>query len=71
MTMQSRSDAGVALGYSDDNYSVDLSRSDGGGTEQLTTTGSHTSNGRYSASMTPTIAGDYTMTVDMTNAYTA
>lgn len=72
MTMQSRSDVGNALSYATDSYSVDLSRSDGGGTEQHTTVGSHTISGLYSASIaTPTIAGVYTMTVDMTNAYTA
>lgn len=70
MTMQSRGTSSNVLAYSTDIYSVDLSQSDGLGSQQFTRTGSHTSGGIYSASMTPTIAGTYTMTVDMTNGYT-
>lgn len=35
------------------------------------TTATHTSSGQYVASLTPEIAGDYTMSVSMTNAFTA
>ena len=73
MTIQSRDTSGNELTHDDDTYSITLTRSDGGGSEVLTATATHQSNGLYEATLipTPTVAGTYTMTVDLTNDYTA
>ncbi len=47
MTMQSRDSYGNVLDTSGDNFSVELTRSDGGGSEKLTTTAVYQSSGLY------------------------
>jgi hypothetical protein len=49
MTLQSRDSSGNVLDASSDVYSVQLTRSDGGGSEQLTTTAVYQSTGLYQA----------------------
>lgn len=71
MTMQSRNFVGSLLSWTDDTYTVSLVRSDGGGSEEYSATAVHQSNGLYEVTLTPLIAGDYTMTVHLTNDYTA
>lgn len=73
MTIQSRDISGNVLSHNDDTYTVTLTRSDGGGSEVHTATATHQADGLYEAilSPTPTVAGTYTMTLDLTNDYTA
>lgn len=47
-----------------------MTRSDGGGSESYSASVTHQSNGLYEATLTPLIAGDYSMTVELTNDYT-
>jgi len=70
MTIQSRDTLGDPLDSTFDTYVVQLIRSDGGGSQQLTTTAVYQSAGLYKAELTPTIAGQYTMTARIANAYT-
>lgn len=70
MTMQSRNFVGSALSWNDDTYTATLTRSDGGGSEEYEAVATHQSSGRYSVTLTPLIAGTYTMTVHLTNTYT-
>ena len=69
VTTQSRSFSGTALLWSDDTYTVTLTRSDGGGSESYSATATHQSNGLYQATLTPLIAAQYSLTVTMTNSY--
>ena len=71
MTIQSRDAKDINLDSTFDVYSVQLKRSDGGGSQEYTTTAVYQSAGLYKAELTPTIAGKYTMTVNIANAYTA
>ena len=72
LTIQSRDGNGNPLDSTFDVYTVQLTRTDGGGTQQLTTTAVYqpASGGIYKAFLTPTIAGRYKMTVSIANAYT-
>ena len=69
MTMQSHNSLGIAINTKSDVYSVTFTRSDSGGSQIFSTTAIYQSAGLYKASLTPTIAGIYTVTVQMTNAY--
>lgn len=70
--MQSRDSQGVAIDASQDIYGVTFTRSDDGDSEQYSETVSqYLSNGFYYASVTPTVASTYYVTVHMTNDYTA
>ena len=73
MTFQSRDIAGNIMVHDDDVYSITLTRSDGGGSESLTATAVHQADGLYEATLTPTptIAGTYSLAIDLTNDYTA
>ena len=66
--MQSRNAVGVGHDVDDDTYTVVLSED--GGTNTFSATATHSVDGLYSASLEPTIAGDYTVTIDLTNDYT-
>lgn len=71
LTMQSRDINGLAhddLGR--DTYSVDFTRSDGGGSETYSATAIAQGSGLYEASLSPTVAGTYTVTVTVGDAYT-
>ena len=70
MTIESRDANNIILDTIFDVYSVKLTRSDGGGSEQYTATAFYQSAGLYKAELTPTVAGKYTMTVNIANAYT-
>ena len=70
LTMQSKNGSGVSHDVTTDIYSVVFTRSDGGGSEIYSTTATYSSAGLYDASLSPTVAGTYAVTVDMTNAYT-
>ena len=70
MTIESRDTLGNSLDSTFDIYSVMLTRSDAGGSQQLATTAVYQSAGLYKAELTPTIAGQYTMTARIANAYT-
>ena len=70
MKIQSLDLYGVVLDATSDVYSVKFTRSDSGGSEQLTTTAVYKSAGLYETKITPTIAGKYTVTVHMSNSYT-
>ena len=70
MTIESRDANNIILDTIFDVYSVKLTRSDGGGSEQYTATAFYQSAGLYKAELTPTVAGRYTMTVNIANDYT-
>ena len=72
LTIQSRDFNKDRLDSTFDVYTVQFTRSDGGGSQQLTTTATYQpASGLYEVLLTPTIAGQYTMTLSIANAYTA
>ena len=72
MTMQSRNMNGSAFSKTDDNYTITFTCQGGTcGSQTYSGTASHSSGGLYSYSFIPYKAGTYTVTVTMTNDYTA
>ena len=71
MSIQSRDANNNILDSKNDVYRVQFTRSDGGGSQQLAATAVYQSAGLYKVELTPTIAGKYTVTVKIANAYTA
>ena len=69
--MQSRDVNQKILDSLIDVYSVQFTRSDGGGSQFFTTKSVYQAAGLYKAQLIPTIAGQYTVTVNISNAYTA
>ena len=71
MTIESRDANDINLDSTFDVYSVQLKRSDGGGSQEYLGSAVYQSAGLYKVKLTPTIAGQYTMTVTIANDYTA
>lgn len=67
ITIQSRDILGNVIDHSDDTYSIVFTD---GGSNTFTTTATYVSAGQYMATITPTVAATYTMTIDLTNDYT-
>ena len=70
--MQSRTADGTTRPEDSDDYTVKLTCNNAAlcGTESFSTTATHTLDGLYTASLTPTVGGTYDVSITMENACT-